>query len=92
MKCPTCSSEQWKCETTPQFEEVDGWKFKADLAAQVCRKCGEAIVALRELDRLEIEVALALALARIAAHSDDAIRTMRKAIGLSATALAELLK
>lgn len=59
----------------------EGW------AAGVCRKCGEAIVALGELDRFEVEVALA----RAGAHSGDAIRTMRKAIGLSATALAELL-
>ena len=89
MKCPTCGSEQWKRGTTPHVEEVDGRKFKADLAAQVCRKCGEAIVALGELERFEIEVELALAGA--GAHSGDAIRSMRKAIGLSGTALAELL-
>ena len=89
MKCPTCGSEQWKRGTTPHVEEIDGRKFKADLAAQVCRKCGEAIVALGELDRFEIEVALSLAQA--GAHSGDAIRTLRKAIGLSGTALAELL-
>ena len=35
MKCPTCGSEQWKRGTTPHVEEVDGRKFKADLAAQV---------------------------------------------------------
>ena len=49
----------------------------------------KAELALGELDRFEIEVALALA--RAGAHSGDAIRTMRKAVGLSATALAELL-
>ncbi len=61
MKCPTCGSEQWKRRTTPHVEEVDGRKFKADLDAQVCLKCGEAIVALSELERFETEVALALA-------------------------------
>lgn len=50
MKCPTCGSEQWQRGTTPHVEVVDGHKFKADLAAQVCRKCGEAIVAIDELD------------------------------------------
>lgn len=89
MKCPACGNEQWKRGTAPHVEAVDDRKFKADLAAQVCRKCGEAIVAIGELARFEIEVALALAGA--GAHSGDAIRSMRKAIGLSAAALAELL-
>jgi DNA-binding transcriptional regulator YiaG len=68
---------------------VDGRKFKAELAARACGKCGEAIVALDELDRFTLAVAVALA--QSGAHSGDAIRFMRKAIGLSATALAELL-
>ncbi len=89
MRCPTCGSARWKQGTTPHAEVVDGRKFKADLPAKICGKCGEAIVALTELDRFEVEVALALAHA--GAHSGPAIRTMRKAIGLSATALAELL-
>ena len=63
MKCPTCGSEQWKRGTTPHVEAVEGRKFKADLTAQVCRKYGEAIVALGELDRFEIEIEVARALA-----------------------------
>lgn len=89
MKCPTCGSERWKKGTAPHVEVVGGRKLKADLAAQVCTKCGEAIVALDELDRFA--VAMAVTLVRAGARSGDAIRAMRKAIGLSATALAELL-
>jgi putative zinc finger/helix-turn-helix YgiT family protein len=73
----------------PHVEVVDGRKLKAELAAEVCAKCGEAIVAIDELDRFA--VAVAVALARAGARSGDAIRAMRKGIGLSATALADLL-
>jgi putative zinc finger/helix-turn-helix YgiT family protein len=89
MKCPTCEGQRWKQGTAHHVEVVDGRKFKAELAAKICAKCGEAIVSIDELDRFEVEVALALA--RAGAHSGDAIRAMRKAIGLSATALAGLL-
>jgi putative zinc finger/helix-turn-helix YgiT family protein len=89
MKCPACTSSKWKRGLSPHVSVVDGRKFKADLAASVCTECGEAIVALDELDRFE--VAVALSLTQAGASSGEAIRTMRKAIGLSATALAELL-
>jgi len=89
MKCPTCANERFKRGLSPHVTVVDGRKFKADLAAKVCTKCGEALVAIDEIDRFEIAVAVALAQA--GACSGEAIRTMRKAIGLSATALAELL-
>ena len=89
MKCPTCGSERWKRGTAPHVEVVDGRKFKAELAARVCGKCGESIVSIDELDRFA--VAVAVALAQAGTHSGEAIRAMRKGIGLSATALAELL-
>jgi putative zinc finger/helix-turn-helix YgiT family protein len=89
MKCPTCGGQRWKQGAAPHVEEVDGRRFEAELAARICRKCGEAIVAIDELDRFA--VAVAVALAQAGAGSGEAIRTMRKAIGLSATALAELL-
>ena len=89
MKCPTCGSERWKQGTAPQVEVVDGRKLKAELDAEVCIKCGEAVIALDELDRFA--VAVAVSLAEAGARSGEAIRAMRKGIGLSATALAELL-
>ncbi|MCC6555449.1 MAG: type II toxin-antitoxin system MqsA family antitoxin [Polyangiaceae bacterium] len=89
MKCPTCGSQRWKQGTATHVEQVDGRKFKAELAARVCGKCGEAIVTIDELDRFA--VAVAVALAQAGACSGEAIRFMRKAIGLSATALADLL-
>jgi putative zinc finger/helix-turn-helix YgiT family protein len=73
----------------PHVEVVDGRKFKAELAAKVCSKCGESLVGIEELDRFAVAVAVALAGA--GTRSGAAIRAMRKGIGLSATALAELL-
>jgi transcriptional regulator NrdR family protein len=79
MKCPTCGTERWKKGTAPHVEVVDGRKFKGELAARICVKCGEAIVTLEELDRFA--VAVALELAQAGARSGDAIRVMRRRSG-----------
>jgi len=89
MKCPSCGGEKWKKGTIPQALEVAGRTFKADLAATVCTKCGEPIVSHDELGLFE--VAIARELARAGACSGQAIKFMRKAIGLPAADLAALL-
>src|SRR5580700_5598510 len=88
MKCPTCESERWKQRTTLCEKVIGGRTFKAELTAQVCAKCGTVLVARGELEQFEHAVAVALASACV--RSGDAIRTMRKAIGLDVAALAEL--
>jgi putative zinc finger/helix-turn-helix YgiT family protein len=89
MKCPTCGSERWERGTTPEELSIEGRTFKAELCADVCQSCGEALVTADELGRFE--VAVAVELARGGARSGEAIKFMRKAIGLRAAALAELL-
>jgi putative zinc finger/helix-turn-helix YgiT family protein len=89
MKCPSCGGEKWKTRAVPQAVDVSGQKFKADLAATVCSKCGDPIVSHEELARFE--VAVVSELARVGAHTGEAIKFMRKAIGLPAAELAALL-
>jgi putative zinc finger/helix-turn-helix YgiT family protein len=89
MKCPNCGGGRWKKGTASHAVDVDGRTFKADLAARVCGKCGAPIVSHEELGRFE--VAVASELARAGAHSGQAIKFMRKAIGLPAADLAALL-
>ncbi len=86
MKCPSCGGEKWKKGTVRHAVEVAGRTFEADLAATTCTQCGDPVVSHDELGRLE--VAVARELARAGAHSGEAIRFMRKAIGLSAAELA----
>ena len=80
---------QWKRGTTLEDLSIEGRTFKAELGADVCQSCGEALVTADELGRFE--VAVAVELARGGAQSGEAIKFMRKAVGLRARALAELL-
>jgi putative zinc finger/helix-turn-helix YgiT family protein len=89
MKCPSCGGERWRKGAVSQAIEVGGRTFKADLVATVCSKCGDPIVSHEELGRFE--VAVARELARAGAHAGQAIRFMRKAIGLPAAELSALL-
>ena len=89
MKCPKCGCEKWRKGTASHAIDVDARTFKAELAANVCGKCGDPIVSHEELGRFEIAVASQLA--RAGAQSGEAIKFMRKAIGLPAADLAALL-
>jgi putative zinc finger/helix-turn-helix YgiT family protein len=68
---------------------VEGRTFTAEVNTKRCSKCDEALVALEELALFE--VAVAAELARSGARSGEAIRFMRRAIGLRASDLASLL-
>lgn len=63
--------------------------FTASLPAQICPECGESYTGLEALGQLELAVAAALA--RDGTRSPEAFRFMRKALGLPAVELAELL-
>jgi DNA-binding transcriptional regulator YiaG len=69
--------------------EVAGVHFTAKVQAKVCRRCKERHVDRPELERLELHAAQWLA--DDGARSGEAFRFMRKAIGLRALELAELL-
>jgi putative zinc finger/helix-turn-helix YgiT family protein len=89
MKCTNCGSERWTRGTTVEKLTVDGRTYVANLNATVCSKCEEGLVAGDELEKFE--VAIAVDLAKTGARSGEAIKFMRKAIGLRATDLAGLL-
>jgi len=69
--------------------EVAGHVFVAGLPARVCRSCGETSYEASVLQRFDLHVASHLAEAGVG--SGAAFRFMRKALGLRAVDLAELL-
>ncbi len=89
-RCPHCQSAgRWVEKVLDASREVSGHRFVAPLPAKECSACSHA-----QFD-VESERRFALAVARILADSGlatgEAFRFMRKAIGMRATELAELL-
>lgn len=87
-RCPTCGAGIQKTQVTEKLE-VAGHAFIAMLPALKCRACDHGFVAAETLQRFELAAAVALADAGEA--SPDAMRFMRKSLGLKATELAALL-
>jgi DNA-binding transcriptional regulator YiaG len=69
--------------------QVGTREFRATIPATVCDACGEELVADETMRRFELSVAARLA--HIGEASGEALRYMRKALGLRAVDLAELL-
>lgn len=89
-RCPHCQSAgRWTDKALEASREVSSHRFVAMLPARECTVCGRA-----QFDA-EAERRFALAVARQIADSGlatgEAFRFMRKAIGMRATELAELL-
>lgn len=89
-RCPHCQSAgRWVEKVLEASREVSGHRFVGNLPAKECSACSHA-----QFD-VESERRFALAVARILADSGlatgEAFRFMRKAIGMRATELAELL-
>jgi hypothetical protein len=89
IRCPTCKGTRWKHGTAPHSACVGGITFKAVLCAQTCRTCEERVVVLTELGRFEMQVAMVLA--DEGARTGDAVRAMRRAIGLRPSTFAKLV-
>lgn len=85
----------WKCKgkcgatTAPDEVIVDGMTFRADIPAIRCGDCGEIIYPGPALEAFELGVARALVARGIS--SGPALKFVRKAMGLRAVDLAELL-
>src|SRR5947209_7675775 len=69
--------------------KIAGVPFERKLRAQKCSTCGEIYIPAGAL--AEFELSVALTLARSGSRMPDAIKFMRKAAGLRATDLGELL-
>jgi hypothetical protein len=88
-RCSRCAAEAVSTETVERFVEVGGHLFSADLPAARCGRCGATEVEASLEERFAILVALKLA--ESGTTRTDAFRYMRRAIGLDAVALAQIL-
>ena len=89
-RCTHCDSAALLAETTAEnTREVAGHLFVAFLPAKRCNACGKVYFDAAILERFELYVAAALAEAGV--KSGAAFRFMRKAIGMRAAELAQLL-
>jgi putative zinc finger/helix-turn-helix YgiT family protein len=88
-QCAMCHGRTFKRGSAELRRTVDGVTFEAKLPASTCKGCGEAHFDAAALERFELGVAAELA--RLGRCTPPAFRFMRKALGLSGVALAELL-
>lgn len=85
--CPTCQKPLEKGFVS-ETAEVVGRRFHAQLPALLCAHCDASFVADEDLERFELAIASHLARGRA---SGEAFVYMRRALGLKASVLAELL-
>lgn len=88
-KCPRCGADKMRERNHEEVIEVDGRTFKGNVSAAVCGACEEMFIPMGPLERLEQRVAAELV--RVGASSGQAFKFMRKAVGLKAAELADLL-
>lgn len=89
-RCPVCKAGRLTKRAIQERLAVCGHTFSARLSALECSACGERLLAGPGLERFELRVAVELG--RAGESSGEAMRFMRKAIGLRALELAELLR
>lgn len=88
-KCVRCRGTDLRQQKRPLTRTVAGHAFKASVSAIVCKSCDAVYFIGPALGDFDLAVAGKLARAGVA--DGEAIKFMRKAVGLSAVALAELL-
>ncbi len=88
-RCPSCKASELQKGMGREEIEVGIHVFGAQLEGYHCNCCGEVVIRLSELGRFERGIAGWLA--REGVLSGEAFRFMRKAVGLRAKELAELL-
>lgn len=88
-RCAQCDSRQLRKAHVTADRNVAGIEFTAELAALKCAKCGEEYVSDETLKGFELAVAIELGSHGKA--TPDALKFMRKALGMRAVDLAGLL-
>src|SRR5216684_506401 len=88
-KCSRCSSPGLHEKKRPATRTVAGHSFKASVPALICDSCGAVYFNGPALGNFDLAVANKLA--RAGVSDGEAIKFMRKAVGLPAVTLAELL-
>ena len=89
MKCPKSGSKTLRKDRVPVSREVAGHVFSTSLPGLRCAGCAESQVSLRDLERFELLVANVLG--TLGASTGPVFKFQRKALGLQAAELAELL-
>ena len=82
MKCAACGSATARRQNEEHVVIFDGHRFTGRVTAEVCRTCGESLVTLDEISRVELETARALGDSGLI--SGKSFRFMRHALGLTA--------
>lgn len=88
-KCSRCGNSGLRPAKRPATRTVAGHSFKASIPALVCNACGAVYFDGPALGDFDLAVANKLARARVS--EGEAIKFMRRAAGLPAVTLAELL-
>jgi DNA-binding transcriptional regulator YiaG len=88
-KCVQCGSEERVPADVPVSRALAGATFTATVAGEQCARCGATYAGQAALERVDQFVARDLAAAGVA--SGDALRFMRKVVGIPAREFAELL-
>jgi DNA-binding transcriptional regulator YiaG len=88
-RCPRCGKTSFEVATYAARRDLDGRHFIADVPARKCSSCGELLVSGPGLGTFER--AITLDLARGGQVGPEGFRWLRKAAGLKAVHLAELL-
>ena len=88
-KCPRCGNKAFEPATYVARRDLDGRHFTGDVPARKCTSCGELLISGPGLGAFER--AITLELARGGEVGPEGFRWLRKAAGLKAVRLAELL-
>jgi DNA-binding transcriptional regulator YiaG len=88
-KCPACGKTAFQPATYAARRDLDGRRFTADVPARKCASCGELLISGPGM--AAFERAITLELARGGEVGPEGFRWLRRAAGLKAVRLAELL-
>ena len=88
-RCAMCGATRLRSENVLLTRKIAGHAFRARVPEYICDACGERFTTSEDLGSFDDAVALAVADARIT--TPDAVRYLRKALGMTGQELADLL-
>lgn len=88
-KCVNCNRKTLKKSSTIHRAVISGITFTGRVPAMECTECGESYVAIDDLG--DFELAVSERIATLGVGTGESFKYMRKALGLRAIDLAELL-
>src|SRR2546430_11785972 len=88
-QCPACGKTTFEPATYAARRDLDGRRFTGDVPARKCTSCGELLISGPGLGAFER--AITLELARGGEVGPEGFRWLRRAAGLKAVHLADLL-